>query len=218
MRIHRDWEHPPRFHKECLAQYAPKSISCTDCGKSFSLSTNLQLKCKQNGWSLPERCSECKHDALLIKAAVGALRDSFPFPLQTTIEKRGFIFTDKVAVVRNRRTGDIVAEVKMDESGFIFTERVATAYSPATKERIGTTYDRVEGFIFEQRVAKTHDGTGNLTHVTRSEKRGFLFQHNVAVTRRSDNSGSPIESTGGSKQGILSSSNVIRTDYEKRRW
>ena len=76
---------------------------------------------------MPTRCHQCKHDALLIKGAIGALRDKFPFALETTIEKRGLLFTDKVAIVRSKKTGEVVAEVKMDTEGFIFTDRVAVA-------------------------------------------------------------------------------------------
>ena len=61
-----------------------------------------------------------------VKGAIGALRDQFPFALETKIEQRGIIFTDKIAVVRNKRTGEVVAEVRMSE-GSIFLDRIAVA-------------------------------------------------------------------------------------------
>jgi len=63
------------------------------------------------------------------------LRDQFPFALETTIEKRGLIFTDKVAVVRSKKTREVVAEVKMDTQGFFFVERIAVATNIKTKEK-----------------------------------------------------------------------------------
>ena len=77
----------------------------------------LQLKCRENGWNLPTKCQEYKHDALLIKGAIVALRDQLPFALENTIEQRGIIFTDKVAVVRSKKTGEVVAEVKVNDEG-----------------------------------------------------------------------------------------------------
>ncbi len=84
-----EWEHQPKFCKACKALNAPKDVACSQCGKRFQISTGFQLKCRENGWDLPTRCHECKDDALLIKGAIGALRDEFPFVLETTIEKRG---------------------------------------------------------------------------------------------------------------------------------
>jgi hypothetical protein len=119
------------------------------------------LKCRERGWDLPNRCQECKHDALLIKGAVGALREQFPFALETTIEQRGIIFTDKVAVVRSKKTGEVVAEVKMNEEGFFSVKRVAVAYDPKTKEKFSKTRDGSQGFIFQKRTADTYDAETN---------------------------------------------------------
>ena len=117
----------------------------------------LQLKCREKGWNLPERCEECKHDALLIKGAVGALRDQFPFALETTIEQRGWIFTDKVAGVRSKKTGEVVAEVKMNNEGLIFIDRVAVAIDPRTKQKFSKTQEGHEGIVFQQRTADTYN-------------------------------------------------------------
>ena len=58
--------------------------------------------------------------------------------LETTIEQRGLIFTDKVAVVRNRRTGEVVAEVRIDKKGLIFVDKVAIAIDHKTGEKLST--------------------------------------------------------------------------------
>jgi len=182
MKVHRGWDHPPRSHKECLAAYTPKQVSCSQCGKGFTMSTATQLRCKENGWDLPRRCEECKHDALLIKGAIGALRDHFPFPLETKIEHRGIIFTDKVAVVRSRRTQEVVAEVKMDSEGMIFVDRVALAIDPKTGARLSRTREGQEGIVFTNRTADSYDNSGKRTHRTRMVERGIIFPERIAKT------------------------------------
>ena len=76
MKVCREWEREPKFCKSCKEKYGAKDVACSQCGKLFRISTGLQLKCKERGWDLPTRCEECKHDALLIKGAIGALRRS----------------------------------------------------------------------------------------------------------------------------------------------
>ena len=159
--VHRDWDNPPKYCKKCNSIYTPKNISCRKCGKSFTISTTLQIKCKERGWDLPSQCRECKQDDLLIKGAIGALRDKYPFALETTIEQRGIIFTDKVAIVRNKETGEIVAEVKMNTEGFISVNRVAVATDLKTGEKT-KTYEGVEGFLSPKRIAKTYDADTKL--------------------------------------------------------
>ena len=84
---------------------------------------------------------KCKQDSLLIKGAIGALRDKYPFPLETTIEQRGLIFTYRAAVVRNRSTGEIVAEVTMKDEGLIFIKRVAVAKAKDSGDEISKTFE-----------------------------------------------------------------------------
>ena len=123
-------------------------VRCKDCGKTIKA---------HRDWSRPpERCDECRHDLLLIQGAVGALRDQFPFPLETSIEQRGLIFTDKVAVVRNRRTREVVAEVKMDTEGLIFVNKIAVVTDKATGDRLSKTRENQRGILFPRRTADTY--------------------------------------------------------------
>lgn len=213
MKAHRAWDNPPRSHKECLQQFAPKDVACSQCGNYFKVSTGLQLKCRERGWDLPNRCQECKHDALLIKGAVGALREQFPFALETTIEQRGIIFTDKVAVVRSKKTGEVVAEVKMSEEGFFSVNRVAVAYDPKTKEKFSKTRDGSEGIIFQNRNADTYDAeTERRTHRTRMVEKGVIFPKHVAGTRNDDGSKT---TTRVKDKGFVFPKKVAETDKDR---
>lgn len=204
IRANRDWDKPPRYCKSCSNKYSKKSISCSQCGKAFEISTALQVKCRANGHGLPSRCPECKHDALLIKGAIGALRDKFPFALEATIEQRGIIFTDKVAVVRGKKSGDVVAEVKMGDHGIILTERVATAIDPKTGKEFSRTKDGQEGIIFTKRTADTYDSsTGRHTHRTKMIEKGVIFPKHIAETKSRDNPTAPVTHTTVESKGWL---------------
>jgi hypothetical protein len=207
-----DWKFEPIYCKSCKERFAKKSVSCSQCGSNFDLTTSLQIKCHKNGWSLPKKCHQCKHDALLIKGAIGALRDKFPFALEATIKKRGFIFTDKVAIVKNKKTGETVAEVKMDTEGFIFLKRVAVAKNIKTGKKISSTYNGVDGFFFQERVANTYDqNTGKRTHKTKNVKKGFIFQKTVAETESIKNSGKKTI-TRTKKRGFIFPEEYIDSD------
>ena len=80
--VHRDWDNPPKYCKKCNSIYTPKNISCRKCGKSFTISTTLQIKCKERGWDLPSQCRECKQDDLLIKGAIGHCGTNIHLPLR----------------------------------------------------------------------------------------------------------------------------------------
>jgi hypothetical protein len=60
IRVHRDWDHPPKFCVACKKAYVPQTASCSHCGKSFTISTGIQIKCRENGWDLPKRCDDCR--------------------------------------------------------------------------------------------------------------------------------------------------------------
>jgi hypothetical protein len=60
IRAHRDWDHAPSFCESCKSEYAPKDKNCEHCGKSFSIPTGTQIKCKNNGWELPRKCEDCR--------------------------------------------------------------------------------------------------------------------------------------------------------------
>lgn len=211
-----DWKYEPIYCKSCKERFVEKSVSCSECGKSFDLSTSLQIKCHKKGWALPTRCHQCKHDALLIKGAIGALRDRFPFALETTIETRGLLFTDKVAVVRRKTTGEIVAEVKMDNEGFIFVDRVAVATDIKTGKRLSKTYDDVDGLFFQERVANTRDeSTGKHTHKTRNVRKGFIFERTVAETESMENKGQKRTTTETEERGFIFPKRYLKTDKDK---
>ena len=213
--VNKDWDNPPKICKGCFSRYALKEKSCEQCGKGFRLTTKLQIRCHQNGWSLPSICPECKNDALLIRGAIGSLRDQFPFALETTIEQRGFIFTDKVAVVRSKKTGEIVAEVKMDTQGFFFVERIAVATNFKTKEKISKTFESVDGFFFPERTATTRNYDSNEnTHKTKIVEEGFFFPKHFAETRRIDEDSTVIRSKEGSRGFIFKKK---YTDTDKKR-
>lgn len=213
IRACRDWDKPPRHCKSCRDQCAPRSFSCDQCGKSSELTTGFQLKCKENGWTFPTRCEECKHDALLIKGAIGALRDEFRFALEATIEQRGFIFTDKVAVVRSKKTGEVVAEVKMTEKGIFSTTRIAVATRSDTGKIVGETRDGSRGVFFPKRTADTYQG-GTRTHRTEAIDRGIILPKTSIETKRED--GSRVARTTNKTKGIFFPKRTIETrDPEK---
>ena len=182
--------------------------------KGFAVSTAIQLRCKERGWDLPRRCEECKHDSLLIKGAIGALRDQFPFALETKIEQRGIIFTDKVAVVRSRRTQEVVAEVKMDNEGLIFVNRIAVAVDPKTGEKLSKTMEGQEGIIFTNRTADTYNNDGRRTHRTRTVERGIIFPERVAeTTAEGKRTGKTV--TRIRDKGVIFRNVVANTDKDK---
>lgn len=214
IRANRNWERPPAYCKSCLDQFAPRDVSCRQCGKSITLSTAVQLKCAKNGWDLPSRCKECKHDALLIKGAIGALRDQFPFALEVEIEQRGLIFTDKVAVVRRRRDGNKVAEVRIDEKGLIFTKRVAVATDINTGKVISETRDETRGLIFTERFARTYaKPSGKRTHETTNEERGIVFPKKYARTENVDTK--QVVDTTTEKRGFFFTRWIMRAGKKK---
>ena len=195
LRYRIDWEREPIAHKECWPEIVPKNITCSECGNSFRVGTKFQLRCRENGSSLPTRCFECKHDALLIKGAVGALRDQVNFPLETTIEQRGIVFTDKVAVVRNRRTGAVVAEVSMKEKGICSVERIAVTVDKrdGKAREIAQTRDGSREIIFPERTADTYSSdTRGRTHRTRVAERGIYFPKRFAETERESGHSQPV--------------------------
>jgi hypothetical protein len=153
----------------------------------MDFATGFQLKCKEQGWELPTRCQECKHDALLLKGAIGALRDEFKFALEATIEQRGIIFTDNVAVVRSKKTGEIIAEVRMTEKGIISTTRVAVATRKDDGAVISETHNGSRGIFSPKRTADTYR-EGDRTHRTEAVQRGILIPRTSIETTRSDGS------------------------------
>jgi len=161
----------------------------------------------------PHRCKECKQDHLLIFGAVGALRDTFHFALETTIEQRGLLFTDKVAVVRNKRTGEIVAEVKMDTAGLIFVDKIAVASDYKTGKKLSTTRDGSRGLIFPKRTADTFQaGTGTRTHRTEMVSKGILCPARVAETTRTDQTDEGKTVTRTAIRGLFFRREVDETD------
>jgi len=60
IRANRDWESPPKYCDHCRSVFAPRDASCAHCGKSFTIPTGTQIKCKQNGWELPRKCADCR--------------------------------------------------------------------------------------------------------------------------------------------------------------
>src|ERR1700720_2488919 len=59
LKVHRSWTNVPRSHRDCLKSFAPKDINCSQCGKSFTISTRLRLKCREEDRALPNRCRQC---------------------------------------------------------------------------------------------------------------------------------------------------------------
>ena len=215
IKYHLDWENPPNFCKACKDRFSKRAVSCKQCGTPFELSVALQARCSKNGWGLPKICHQCKHDSLLMKGAVGALRDQFPFALETTIEQRGLIFTDKVAVVRSKKTREVVAEVKMDVEGFIFVDRVAVATSVKTGERLSKTYDGVDGFFFQERAAETYDfRSREMSHVTKNVERGLIFPRTVAETRATGAGGRERTTTERRRRGFIFEEDYLETDND----
>jgi predicted RNA-binding Zn-ribbon protein involved in translation (DUF1610 family) len=179
----RDWEHPPKYCKRCKDKHDKREVACRECGKSFVLSTSLQLKCAKNGWELPTRCQECRNDALLIKGAIGAARDQFGFPIDVEIAPKGIIFPQKVAVIKNRKTGEKVAEIRMREDGIFLTERVAITTNTQSNKVVSKTRDEKKGIIFTERAAKTYQTSdGKRTHETTNKERGLFLKEKFAET------------------------------------
>ncbi len=196
LRYRADWDREPLAHKACWSAIAPKDMLCSECGGSFRVGTRFQLQCRENGLGLPTRCFECRHDELLIKGAVGALRDHVAFPLEATIEQRGVLFTDKVAVVRNRRTGEVVAEVTMKERGILSVERIAVTADKrgGASSEIAQTRDGSRGIFFPERTADTYrTGSDERTHRTREVDRGIIFRERLARTERESGGSRAVE-------------------------
>lgn len=239
MRIKKDWERPPQFCRSCRERHPDQEVSCKLCGKPFLIRSNTQLTCSQNGWQFPSVCQECKDDFLLIKGAIGSLRAQYPFALETTIECRGLLKTDKVAVVCNKKTREVVAEVRMDEQGLFLTERVATTYiqdmsrpKPLFRGRpfdLATheTRDEEKGVFFRERVANTHVedpaapkpafGPKKTLHIheTQYVKEGLLFPRWMAETKSATDRDATRISTRENKKGLFLSSRFWSTDRSK---
>lgn len=186
MRLHRSKQaNPPRSHRECLARFKPKQVSCRQCGKSFEVKTGTQIKCWKNSWQLPDWCEQCKKDSLLVKGALQSLKDHFKFAISLTIEQEGLIFTDKVGIVRSKKTGQVVAKIRMNEKGWFFTERQAEAIDSHTGQKINYTKEGRKGLIFTKRTADSYDArTDKRTHRTENVEKGILFRRRGTETTR----------------------------------
>ncbi|GAB1473149.1 hypothetical protein MASR2M69_05900 [Bacteroidota bacterium] len=144
------------------------------------------------------------------------MRDLFPFALETTIEQRGFLFTDKVAVVRSKKTREIVAEVKMDTQGFFFVERIAVATNFKTKEKISKTFESVDGFFFPERTATTRDLKSNKdTHKTKIVEEGFFFPKHFAETRSTDKNDDTVIRSKENERGLFFKEKYTATNKMK---
>ncbi|WP_143062859.1 hypothetical protein [Bradyrhizobium sp. OK095] len=177
----------------------------------------------------------------MIKGAIGSLRAQFPFALETTIECRGLLKTDKVAVVRRKKTQEVVAEVRMDEKGFFFTERVATTYvqdmnrpKPLFRGRpfdvsTSETRDEEKGFLSPMRVANTYIEEPNApkplfgpkkktlhSHQTVNSEEGFLSPRRVTETSSVIDRKAPIIKTRGGERGFFASIKFWGTDKAKK--
>jgi hypothetical protein len=241
MRIKKYWEHPPQFCQICREKFPDKEVPCRLCGKPLLIRSSTQLKCSKNGWEPPSVCQECKDDFLMIKGAIGAVRAQFPFALETTIECRGWLKTDKVAVVRNRKTEEVVAEVRMDEKGIFFTERVAITYvqdmsrpKPLFRGRpfdvaTSETRDEEKGIFFTEHVANTYVEDPNApkpifgpkkktlhTHETQDTEEGFLFPKRVTETRSATDRDAPKIKTRGGLKGLIFPQKFWGTDKDKK--
>lgn len=165
----------------------------------------------------------------------------YPFALETTIECRGWLTTDKVAVVRNKKTQEVVAEVRMDEKGIFVTERVATTYvqdmsrpEPLFRGRpfdvaISETSDEAKGILFTERVANTYvedpDAPTPIfgqkkktlqTHETQNAIEGLLFPKRATQTRSVTDREAPIIKTRGGETGFLFRRKYWDTDKEEK--
>ena len=151
-----------------------------------------------------------------VKGAIGALRDQFPFALETKIEQRGIIFTDKIAVVRNKRTGEVVAEVRMSE-GSIFLDRIAVAIVLKTGQRLSRTKEGQEGLLFSKRTADTFDAKNEKhTHRTKMEERGIFLPAHVAETKRLNGGNEKRFITRIHDKGLIFRNIVADTDKDDR--
>ncbi|HEX2838948.1 MAG TPA: hypothetical protein VHN77_12570 [Phycisphaerales bacterium] len=177
----------PSMCEQCRETLAPKTVECRMCGEDITFSTNFQAKLKAKGWELPTKCQQCKKDSLAFQAAINALRDEFPFAIYVEYEKRGILSREVVAVIRGKRSNDVVAEVKMQEEGIFITERVAVSKDAKTNKEIARTREEKVGFVLKENAAKTQDSrTRKTTHTTKMEKKGVIEPRVVPTTVRTD--------------------------------
>ena len=128
---------------------------------------------------MPSKCPQCKEDALLISGAITSAKDHFRFPVKAVIESRGLIFSDKVAVIYNKKTGEAVAEVTMEDSGIIFETREAVLRDK-TNLTISKTREGYEGILSSKRVGDTYTANDHLkTHRTRTITKGIIIPKKV---------------------------------------
>jgi len=131
---------------------------------------------------------------------------------------RGIIPTDKVAVVRNKKTGEIVARVTMDDLGLLLPNRVAIATDFKSNKRISKTTEANRLRDFQQRAAETYDmDKRKHTHVTTIEETGGVCKKHYPRTVSKDTSSLEDTITRILKKGnILFPKYVAKTDKEKR--
>jgi hypothetical protein len=210
LKICREWEKPPRAHKDCLDRYRPRQENCMECGESFTISTGLQLKCKEQGWNLPTKCPQCKQDSILISGAIAAAKEHFGFAVKAVIEPRGFFFPQKVAVIYSKKTGEALAEVKMEDRGFFLQIREAVARDLDGKT-LSKTREAREGFFTDRRVADTYaPDNAEKTHRTRDTTEGIIFTKRVRETENLK-TGDKTKVRPGT-EGFISPKSIQKTD------
>ena len=142
------------------------------------------------------------------------LRDQFPFAPETTIEQHGIFSPEKVAVVRGRKSGDIVTAVRMTEEGFFDVDRVAEATSKQTGERLSRNRDGTKGVFLLERVANTYDNKGHKAHETIRKQEDIFFPKHFTETQRTDPNSTPTRTTTRTK-GILFPQMFSNTDKKR---
>ena len=134
--------------------------SCTGCGEHIV---------RLDG-TLPERkglCRKCKNDELLVNGAVAALRKRFPGDLNVAVETKTRVISEKIVVVSNVETDEVLAEVMLCDDGVFSSERAAVAYDPQTEERFSKTVFGQKGLFSSLLTTDTFDCDGTLIQKTR---------------------------------------------------
>ena len=173
IQAHRDWDRPPKYCSNCKQKYYEVSDNCSHCGKSYAISTGMQIKCKESGWSLPKRCEDCRElfrhkpfktvpEKTLFGSVVFRTYNSIGQLISESRNETGF-FGDKKRVHRShtgKKSGE--SRKRSDWFGNKFVE------TKGLDGRIKSTSHELTG-IFGDKYTESTGGDSGTKHRTRAK-------------------------------------------------
>jgi hypothetical protein len=167
-------DHNSKYCDTCRSSHAPQDAICNHCGKGFVVPPGTQIKCKQSGWDLPKKCSDCrelfKHkpfktvkETRILGSAVFRTYNSLGQLISESRDEKAIFGND-----RRRHTnpiGNTTGFTRNKETVFGTPYRETTRPDGSVKSR-----STEKTSIFGTKYTESTGGSSQATHKTTSEK------------------------------------------------